>query len=72
LVTKKESTAGDRRYQEIQLTKIAKSLIPKLAKLADENDDQFFSALTPSERKTLTALLKKTADQNKLTKLPIT
>ncbi|BDA77357.1 MarR family transcriptional regulator [Leptospira kobayashii] len=69
-VTRKESS-NDRRYQEIELTKEAKHLLPKLASIADENDEQFFSVLSLSERKTLTELLRKTAEFNQLTKLPI-
>ncbi|WP_210413690.1 MarR family winged helix-turn-helix transcriptional regulator [Leptospira ilyithenensis] len=70
LLTRKESS-NDRRYQEIELTKEAKLLLPKLASIADENDEQFFSVLSLSERKTLTELLRKTAEFNQLTKLPI-
>src|SRR5262249_15090172 len=40
LVTRAES-AGDRRYQEIKLTANATKLVPKLAKIADENDEKF-------------------------------
>jgi len=70
LLTRKESS-DDRRYQEIELTREAKKLLPQLASLADENDGEFFSVLSPSERKTLTELLKKTAELNRLTKIPI-
>jgi DNA-binding MarR family transcriptional regulator len=70
LVTRKESLE-DRRYQELKLTSTAKQLIPKLAVLADENDEEYFSVLTKEERKTLTNILIKTAKLNKLTKFPI-
>lgn len=70
LVTRTESTT-DRRYQEIQLTREAKNLVPKLAALADENDSQFFAGLTVTEKKTLTQLLQKVAEKNGLSKLPI-
>lgn len=70
LVTRKESTE-DRRYQEIGLTSEAKQLIPRLAKLADENDAEYFSVLTKDERKRLREILIKTADLNKFTKFPI-
>ena len=70
LVTRSESTE-DRRYQELKLTNAAKQLIPKLALLADANDEEYFSILTKAERKTLTKILIKTAEQNNLTKFPI-
>ncbi|MDF3822323.1 MarR family transcriptional regulator [Leptospira sp. 96542] len=69
-LTRKESS-NDRRYQEIELTKEAMMLLPELASLADENDMEFFSVLSSGERKTLIQLLKKTAELNQLTKLPI-
>jgi DNA-binding MarR family transcriptional regulator len=46
-VTRTESS-GDRRYQEIKLTASAIKLVPKLAQIADENDERFFSILTQS------------------------
>jgi DNA-binding MarR family transcriptional regulator len=70
LVTRNESS-GDRRYQDIELTPAAIAIIPKLAKLADVNDDEFFGVLAKSDRKHLTKLLKKTAALHKLTKVPV-
>ena len=69
-VTRTEST-DDRRYQDIQLTDSAIALVPKLAKLADGNDEEFFGVLSKSERKTLLAILKKIASLHKLTQIPI-
>lgn len=62
---------GDRRYQDIQLTKKAINLIPQLSKLADENDEFFFSALTGAERKSLTETLIKLAEFHKIKTMPI-
>ncbi len=70
LVTRKES-ASDRRYQDVQLTQAAIILVPKLAKLADENDEEFFHVLSKSDRRTLTEILKRTAELHSLTKMPI-
>jgi len=70
LVTRKES-GSDRRYQDIELTPAALAMVPKLAKLADENDREFFAGLSKSERRILTSLLKKTAAQHQLTKVPV-
>src|SRR6185437_14305076 len=67
LATREES-AGDRRYQDIELTKDAMALVPKLARLADENDEAFFHILSQLERSALTDILKKTARLHKLTK----
>jgi MarR family transcriptional regulator for hemolysin len=70
LVTRAEAS-GDRRYQEIELTPAARKLLPKLARIADENDESFFSALTPSERRALKAMLVKMAESHQLNTSPI-
>lgn len=69
LVTRKES-ADDRRYQDIKLTTKAITLIPRLAQLADENDDEYFSGLSKAERNQLIGLLKKLAEQHQIKTLP--
>lgn len=70
LVTRKEST-DDRRYQHIALTTKAINLIPKLALLADQNDEDFFSCLSKNERHQLNSLLKKLADHHQIKTMPI-
>ncbi len=70
LVTRKESSS-DRRYQDIELMPAAVAMVPQLAKLADENDREFFRVLSKSERRILTGLLRKTAAQHQLTKVPV-
>ncbi|MGE4348672.1 MAG: MarR family winged helix-turn-helix transcriptional regulator [Candidatus Berkiella sp.] len=71
LVTRTESN-DDRRFQNIQLTKEAIRLVPKLTALADENDEAFFSMLSSAEQNTLKKILKKTAHFHQLKKIPIT
>lgn len=70
LVTRVASS-GDRRYQDIELTSKAVRLVPKLARLADENDESFFSVLTASERKSLMGTLVKLAEIHELNANPI-
>jgi MarR family transcriptional regulator for hemolysin len=70
LVTRSESV-GDRRYQEIRLTANAIKLVPKLSRIADENEEVFFSMLTASERKTLMKTLMKLAEFHKLHASPL-
>lgn len=70
LVTRSEAS-GDRRYQEIKLTPAAIKLVPKLARIADENDGKFFSALSKTERKNLMTTLMKLANFHKLNTNPI-
>lgn len=70
LVTRRESV-DDRRYQDIELTEKAVGLLPKLATLADKNDEDFFSVLSRKEREQLVELLKKIAVEHELNGAPI-
>lgn len=70
LVTRKES-ARDRRFQDIQLTPAAIEIIPKLAKLANQNDREFFAGLSGSDRETLSRILKQIVALHEITKTPI-
>lgn len=70
LVSREEASL-DRRYQDIELTKKAKDLVPKLVRLADENDAQFFADLSATERKQLKEILIKLVDIHQLKTLPI-
>ncbi|TGL18971.1 MarR family transcriptional regulator [Leptospira yanagawae] len=70
LVSREEGSV-DRRYQEIKLTKQGRTLVPKLAKIADENDEYFFSMLTPTEKKEIRKILIKLTNLHKLNTNPI-
>jgi DNA-binding MarR family transcriptional regulator len=70
LVTRVEAT-GDRRFQDVGLTAAGRSLVPRLAALADENDAEFFSSLSLDEQKFLVSILKKLVQANKLNKIPM-
>jgi DNA-binding MarR family transcriptional regulator len=69
LVSRKEGT-HDRRYQRIALTAAGRRLVPKLAAIADSNDQEFFSPLTAREHETLVATLKKLVHAHDLHQLP--
>lgn len=70
LVSRAESS-GDRRYQDIKLTTNAIKLVPRLARIADENDENFFSVLSDSEQKALMKVLVKLTELHKLKTYPI-
>ena len=48
----------DRRFQALALTAAGRALVPRLAALADENDEAFFGHMTPKERSALEHMLK--------------
>lgn len=62
---------SDRRYQDIKLTTKARELVPRLAENADENDREFFSVLSLSEREDFLRILRKLSDHHELKNKPI-
>lgn len=62
----------DRRGQRVTLTDAGRTLVPRLAALADANDAAFFACLTPEQRAQLQALLHQVIAANGLRALPLT
>jgi DNA-binding MarR family transcriptional regulator len=60
----------DRRFQSIALTAAGRRLIPRLATLADQNDEEFFGPLSARERDALLASMKKLVQAHGLQALP--
>src|SRR6202789_1984158 len=60
----------DRRYQTLALTAAGRHLVPTLASIADENDEQLFAALSTKQRKRLVNTLKKLVEANHLSTVP--
>jgi DNA-binding MarR family transcriptional regulator len=65
------SNDDDRRYQSVALTKKGRALVPELAALADQNEEQFFGHLKPLERVALQSLLREIAQTGGMTKPPL-
>jgi DNA-binding MarR family transcriptional regulator len=53
---------GDRRSVGLSLTPSAMKLVPQLAKLADENDEQFFRVLSARQRQEFLSTIKQLLD----------
>ncbi len=62
----------DRRFQHVGLTAAGRTLVPRLAALADRNDEEFFYGLSARERETLVATLKKLVALHDLKGMPTT
>jgi len=62
LLNRKEG--DNRRSVSLTLTTAGQRLVPKLAKLADENDDAFFSSLTAKQKSNLTKTIRQLLDAN--------
>ena len=54
----REATEDDGRVQILALTTESRELVPKLAALADKNDEEFFGDLDPSLRETIETAMK--------------
>jgi len=63
---RRDAAEDDGRSQRVALTGAGRRIVPKLAAMADENDEEFFSALSKTEREGLRALMKKLVQANGL------
>ena len=64
----REGSIKDRRFQEIKLTSKGRNLVPKLAHIADQNDEYFFGYLQANKRDSLIKFLKHVAETHRLGK----
>ncbi len=70
-LAKRSSSEGDRRYQTVELTAAGRRLVPVLAQLADENDQEFFGYLKPEERTALVNMLQDIVRRHGWKDLPV-
>ncbi|KAA0972362.1 winged helix-turn-helix transcriptional regulator [Aureimonas fodinaquatilis] len=61
----------DKRAHNLSLTAAGRAKVPLLASLADENDAEFFGALTRQEHEALDRLLRKLAEKRGLKSVPV-
>lgn len=69
LIARTASTE-DRRQQTLSLTDYGRTLVPKLAELADRNDAEFFGHLEPADRAALEKTLKEIVRRHDLKTIP--
>jgi len=62
---------GDRRYQQVALTPQGSALVPVLARLADDNDEEFFGHLGAADRRTLSRVLQEIVARRGLAEVPV-
>jgi DNA-binding MarR family transcriptional regulator len=61
----------DRRYQELAITAAGRALVPELAKLADQNDAEFFCHLTAADRAAITRVMQDIVRRHGLRTSPV-
>ncbi|MEZ4449903.1 MAG: MarR family transcriptional regulator [Nannocystaceae bacterium] len=70
LVTR-ASDERDGRQQVVILSARGRALVPRLARLADDNDAEFFGHLSPEQRAALVAAMRALVDHHQLQTAPI-
>jgi len=68
---KRTEDPSDGRAHALSLTPAGRSLVPKLAALADTNDSEFFDHLTKKERADLLRILQGIVEKRDLTRIPV-
>jgi DNA-binding MarR family transcriptional regulator len=61
----------DKRARTLALSAAGRVLVPRLAKLADNYDEEFFDVLTSDERQRLALLLRKIVQKRELRTVPL-
>lgn len=67
----RQENRDDGRAQQIWLSSDGRKLVPKLAAIADKNDEAFFGDLPANVRPVMIALMKDIAKQYRLTQVPV-
>jgi DNA-binding MarR family transcriptional regulator len=70
-LVKRTDNPDDSRAQWLSLTREGQRLVPKLAALADRNDNHFFGCLATREQAELRRLLQKLATAHRLRAVPV-
>jgi DNA-binding MarR family transcriptional regulator len=69
-LVRREADQVDARVQRLALTEAGRALVPRLAALADQNDEHFFGFLEPAQRAALVKTLQNIVRAHGLTQLP--
>lgn len=67
----RRDNARDKRGHMLLLTQKGRALVPRLATLADHNDQEFFGSLSKDERQRLSQLLRKIVTERELRGVPV-
>ena len=61
----------DRRYQALMITAKGRALLPRLAALADENDEAFFGHLAAAEQERIKSAMREIVRRHGLRSVPV-
>lgn len=68
---KRTESREDLRMHSLSLSKAGRQKVPVLAKLADDNDAEYFGVLTTEERDALSRILKTLVERRGLSNVPV-
>jgi DNA-binding MarR family transcriptional regulator len=71
-LARRELAEGSVREQLLQLTPQGRALVPRLAALADQNEEHFFGHLAPRERQALMSTFRALVSQHRAKEVPVT
>ena len=70
-LVERQDSRNDGRAQQIWLSSAGQKVVPKLAAIADENDDAFFGGIPVNARLAMIGLMQDIAKQYRLTQVPV-
>jgi len=70
-LVERQDSRNDARAQQIWLSSAGQKLVPKLAALADENDEAFFGHLNANARHAMIGLMQEIAKKYRLSQVPV-
>jgi DNA-binding MarR family transcriptional regulator len=70
-LVERQASRDDGRARQIRLSSVGQKLVPRLAAIADANDEAFFGDLPANTRAVLIALMRQIAEESELTKVPV-
>ncbi|MHB1958550.1 MAG: MarR family winged helix-turn-helix transcriptional regulator [Acidobacteriaceae bacterium] len=70
-LVERQASRDDGRARQIRLSSVGQKLVPRLAAIADANDEAFFGDLSANTRAALIALMRRIAEDSELTKIPV-
>jgi DNA-binding MarR family transcriptional regulator len=70
-LVERQDSRNDGRAQQIRLSSVGRKLVPRLAAIADENEDAYFGDLPAGVREVLIALMRKIVEDAQMTQIPV-
>jgi DNA-binding MarR family transcriptional regulator len=70
-LVERQDSRNDGRAQQIRLSSIGRKLVPRLAAIADKNEDAYFGNLPTGVREVLIGLMRKIVEEAEMTQVPV-